>query len=152
MPGVGVGYSEIYDPLSNRWTLLPGPSSGANASVMLDDGSVLVVATDMEYAEIYEHNPLNPSGGWMPLPGIKQGGAQAPNLLKLCSGNILLTGFYDGSCMIYDVRNQMWSEISPMQYPRFFHTPVLTRQCGVIAIGGWSPNGSFVPPCELYIE
>src|SRR5262245_9476483 len=146
-PGVLATTPEVYDPVTNTWTLLSGSTPqalGVNEeeypfAYQLPDGRLFVVAgTDLRsrFLDVGAQS-------WTLLPG--QAPVPSGTSIQYRPGKVLSAGGGTGNAnpvrpdaAVIDLTqpSPAWRSIAPMAYPRYSHTLTSLPDGTVLAVGG----------------
>lgn len=150
--------TELYDPLSNTWSLGPNLTFGARAfhtAVALNDGNVLITAgirfaTDCGYhatTEIY-----NWTSGLFSVSGSLILPRSNATAVLLDDGRVLLAGGPQNGCPtpnnglneaeVWDPVSGLWTTIASMSVPRFSNFIAKMPNGKVLLAGGRSVGGT----------
>jgi N-acetylneuraminic acid mutarotase len=154
---VALASTELYDPLSGRWTTVAGLGDArfGHTSTLLTDGSVLVAGGTAGFgilltsAEVYDSS----SGSWTATGGMIEA-RHGHKAVLLADGNVLVAGGSDGNgqldaAELYDLTGTSWTVIENMLSPREYHTVTLLSDGDVLVVGG-SSGGDMPASAELY--
>ena len=151
------GTAEIYDPVADTWTSVPGPLTPRDSfsATLLVDGQVLVVggidAWDNVLGTCELYDPA--TGQWtetgsLPDPGVRRRSPYwyrwAHTATSLADGRVLLAGgfaddewFYTvGEAELYDPATGLWTAAGRLTTARAYHTASLLPDGRVMVAGG----------------
>jgi N-acetylneuraminic acid mutarotase len=151
--GYGLATWEIYDPISETWTAVPGSMNESrvfHTATLLRNGRVLIAggASDTSFsptsrasAELYD--PVD--GTWSETGSMANPRARHTATL-LSDGRVLVAGGINSSSLssaeIYDPSTGTWSPAGSMADARVGHTATLLPDGQVLAVGGDAFSGS----------
>ncbi|MCS6900926.1 MAG: kelch repeat-containing protein [Myxococcales bacterium] len=154
--------AEIYDPLTNTWTLAEetGAERAWATATVLPDGRVLLVGgtngqNSLDSVEIFDPFAKNGAGKWNGLAPMKINGESlgrhAHSATLLLDGRLLVAGGVRGTGVTQDAllldlsapSGQPWSKASNIGQMRAGHTAVRMRGGQVALLGGCSSVPSF---------
>jgi hypothetical protein len=142
--------AEIYDPVSNTWTVTGAMNVRrlAHAATTLNDGRVLVSGGALEF---YSPGPVtnaceiyDPATGAWTLTGFMMTNRSFHSATLLPNGKVLVAGGTDdnssfSSAEVFDPTMGTWTATSnSMAYGRFGHSATLLPNGKVLVIGGYN--------------
>jgi len=148
--------AEIYDPLTDNWTLIPIESTFVGPLTLLLDGRLLLIKDSS--VEGYVYDPATNSSIWAGSPFVSQpsyspiGGAAAVTVLQ--NGWVLKTGGHGLRAAalrtlevahLYNPDTNGWATATPMTIPREGHTSTLLPDGQVLVTGGASAERFQLP-------
>jgi N-acetylneuraminic acid mutarotase len=155
--------AEIFDPASQTWTQTGSMSAARQwhtATLLGDaDGHVLVAGgacncssnepVPLDSAEVFSPQ----SGVWTPVQQPMNTSRFAHTATRLLDGRVLVAGGYGGvlpggpvdTAEVFDPSSPGWTLIQPMSAAREWHTATLLKDGRVLAAGGTSVGGAFIP-------
>jgi hypothetical protein len=141
-PGVWADTPEIYNPLTNQWTLLTGVNSGNMhdteypLAYLLPDGTIYVISPMLAQANVLNvGNQTWINRGAAPLNG--SGSMYRPGRILMTGGGGA-NGPTQPNAAVIDatVPNAQWRTIAPMIHGRYQHNLVVLADGNVLAVGG----------------
>jgi len=151
--------SELYDPGSNTWSLVPSDTrSGARqfqSATLLPSGQVLVAGGMHDLTPIGAASLYDPAtNSWTELPNMSENRCGQGAVL-LSTGRVLLVGsgcWADQSAAVeeYDPASYRWFPVAPLSAPRGFVVAVVAGADRVVAFGGTIPAGAPTAAVELF--
>jgi Secretion system C-terminal sorting domain/Galactose oxidase, central domain/Kelch motif len=151
--------AEIYDFKAGKWrytTPMNVPRSD-HYLVLLNTGKVLAIGGYKERScELFD--PLGET--WTMTDSIPTYRWFSPTVTELINGNILVVGggyvdtitlnsYIYKNAEIYDLENEKWKEVTPMNLEREYHTATLLKDGRVLVTGGITENSN-TDECEIY--
>lgn len=139
--GEGTGSAEIYDPVSDQWTLTGSMSVGRidHTATLLEDGRLLVAGGDTAgtagTAEIFD-----PATGKWSGTGALIGPRVRHTATLLPAGKVLVAGGGTKTAEIWDPQSGMWSQAESMSTSRDWHTATSLPTGEFLVVGG---DGSY---------
>lgn len=157
--------AELYDPVSNTWSLVGNPSiESDNPAVLLSNGSVLkaggfsvIVASNGESARNEKIASLyDPAARAWRATGSLLSGRGGHTLTVLLDGHVLAAGGVGAGqpSELYDVDSGTWGAAAEMNTARYSHTATLLPNGTVLIAGGSLPSDDVPMPtdsAELYL-
>ncbi len=137
---------EIYDPVANKWSVIPGISTTQvheeeyPLSFLLPSGKIFTMATSA--ARSYILDPLSPSWGAVGGQTLFNGSAvmYLPGKILYSGGGTPLnsTSLAQAGAQVIDLNSPTptWQTTSSMKTPRYAHTLTVLPDGKVLAIGG----------------
>jgi hypothetical protein len=161
-PDESVESSELYDPTSNTWSVVPDDAlSGArqdHSATLLPNGQVLIAGGMHDLAPIRSASLYDPaSNSWIELPNMTDSRCGQGAVL-LSTGKVLLVGggcgwseaMQNAGAEEYDPSSFRWFAVAPLALPRGFVQVVDVGGGHVLALGGEAPSGSPSNAVELF--
>ncbi|GMR13722.1 MAG: hypothetical protein BMS9Abin29_1937 [Gemmatimonadota bacterium] len=161
-PGFGIclNEAEVYDPVSNSFTVTSGTMTDQRCSLwwpgapLLSNGMVLFASGAGTNAELYDPN----TGSFAPT-GSMSVSRGSPTLTLLSDGRVLVAGGHTAigpittaSAEIYDPVTGVFTPVASMNDGRQQHTATLLTDGRVLVIGGYSSTlVGDLSSAELYI-
>ena len=149
-PNCYSGYtSELYDPLSNSWTLSTSPLLPRfnHIAELLPDGKVLVAGGYFEPGIVMGNAELfDPATATWSSTGSLRVPRQFHKSAKLPDGRVLVVGGLDlhfapvSWTEVYDPQTGAWGPGGDMSVPRWAHTATTLADGSVLVAGGTSTN------------
>ena len=155
-----IASSELYDPLTDRWTRTGDMVEGRRSATatLLQDGRVLVAGgldaatRSLASAEVYDPS----SGSWSAVGDMLHRRAFHAAVL-LVDGTVLVTGGNVDEergipyAEVFDPRSGSWSAVEAMDAPRQSHSMVAVSGGRVVVLGGSdTPDGAGHSKSEVY--
>jgi hypothetical protein len=145
--------AELYDPVSNSWSVIGGLTRPLGSATLLSSGKVLVISGRSDVAQLYD-----------PATGASRPTARLiitrdwHTATLLLSGKVLVVGGHTGdliaSAEIYDPARDVWSLTSPIATPHIDGADAALLPFGkVLVAGGGSgsyPGPQMVDSVDLY--
>lgn len=112
--GVRLGYAEIFDPVTNSWSLAPGQSSKPryqHTATLLQDGRILVVGGSEAFGGVVDSAEIFDPATGLFTPIASPGGMKQHSAVALLDGDVLVFGGQGSviSAWRYNVANNQWS-------------------------------------------
>lgn len=153
--------AEIFDPVTEQFTLTGSLSSARHASVAvpLNDGRVLAVSgsSTVNFFATPTVEVFNPIGGtWSPAAAHPTG-VTLHQALRLPDGNVFVSGGYDGynlfahaSVHAYNPISNSWIARAPMLVARVDHRTALLQDGRILIIAGADSSHNTINSVEIY--
>ena len=146
-PGQALAGAELYDPVSDRWSITEPLGDGrvGHTATLLPSGEVLVVGgwsanRFLTSAELYD--PISATWSLTTSPSRARFFHTAT---LLPSGKVLIAGGRpEASPELYDPATALWTTAGDLVLPRFFHAATLLQDGRVLLSGGVSSSGESV--------
>jgi hypothetical protein len=155
-PFIATASAEIYDPVTNTWTLTGSMSEPRDEAgiVLLASGRVLVCG-GMDAVMTNTAEEYDPATGLWTVVGPMAGARAEPIVIRLVSNLVLVAGGDNAgvsldTCELYDPVAQTFGATGPLTTGRTWHRAVLLSTGDVLVVGGFATGGAALASCELY--
>lgn len=132
---------EVYDPVANTWTLLPGANRRQvlYPEMFVAPGGIIFDAGPQRQSHFLD---ITNGGSWTPGPTNSFGSSgYAESAVQYAPGKILRAGggdpaYANAAVIDLNVANPQWRDIAPMHHARRRHDLTLMADGSVLAVGG----------------